>query len=64
MHSGLDGPEGNADSSRDLGQREVEVVVEDQDRALLDGEPPEGTLELVSVVDVQVLVGPVHGLDG
>ena len=63
MHAGLDGPEGDADASRDLGQREPEVVVEDQDGALLDGEPSEGTLELVSVVDSRVLVGPVHGLD-
>ena len=37
--------------------------MEDQHGALLDGQPPEGTLELVSVVDGRVLVGPVHGLD-
>jgi hypothetical protein len=64
VHSGLDGPDGNADSSRDLWQREAEVVVEDQDGPLLDGEPSKRALELVSVIDGLVLVGPVHGLDG
>ena len=38
--------------------------MEDQDGALLDGETPEGALELVAVVDGGVVVGPVHGLDG
>ena len=51
MHAGLDRPDGNADASRDLRQWEAEVVVEHQDRALLDGESSEGTLELVSIVD-------------
>ena len=63
MHAGLDRPDGNADASRDLRQWEAEVVVEDKDRALLDGEPPESTLELISVVDCLVFVGPVHRLD-
>ena len=63
MHAGLDGPDGNADLNRDLRQWEAEVVVEDKDRALLDGEPSEGTLELISVVDCLVLVGPVRRLD-
>jgi len=39
-------------------------VVEDQDGALLDGEPTKGALELVSMLNVQVLVRPVHRLDG
>ena len=64
VHAGLHGPEGNSDANRHLGQRKAEVVVVDQDGALLDGEPPEGTLELVSIVDSRVLVRPVHGLDG
>ena len=64
VHAGLHGPEGDTDANRHLGQRKPEVVVEDQDGALLDGEPPEGTLELVPVVDSRVLVRPVHGLDG
>ncbi len=63
VHAGLDRPDGNADSNRDLRQWEAEVVVEDEDRALLDGEPSEGTLELISVVDCLVLVGPVFRLD-
>jgi len=37
--------------------------VEYEDRSLLDGEPSEGSFELVAVVDGQVRVGPVHGLD-
>ena len=45
MHAGFDRPDGNTDASRDLRQWEAEVVVEDEDRALLDGEPSEGTLE-------------------
>ena len=64
MHAGLDGPEGNAESLGNLGQRKPEVVVEDQHGALFDGEPPEGAFELVAMFDGQVLVGPVHGLDG
>jgi hypothetical protein len=63
MHAGLDGPDGNAKANRHLGQAEPEVVVEDQDCALLDGEPPKGTLELVPMFNIQVLVRPVHGLD-
>jgi hypothetical protein len=51
------------DSNGDLRQGEAEVVVKDEDRALLDGEPSEGTLELVSIVDSHVIVGPVHRLD-
>ena len=39
-------------------------MVEDQDRALLDGEPSEGTLEQIAVVDCLVLVGPVRGSTG
>jgi hypothetical protein len=38
-------------------------VVEDEDGALLDCEPPKGVLELVAIIDVAVRVGPVHGLD-
>jgi hypothetical protein len=38
-------------------------VVEDQDGALLDGEPPEGPLEQVAVVHGQVVVGAVRPRD-
>ena len=64
MHSGLDRPERDAYANRHLGQGQPEVVVEDQDGALLDGEPPKGALELIPMFDIQVLVGPVHGLNG
>jgi len=64
MHAGLHGPDGDAKSNRHIGQWKPEVVVEDQDGALLDGEPPESTLELVPMLNELVVVGPVHGLDG
>ena len=38
--------------------------MEDEDGALLDGEPPEGPFEQVAVVHGQVLVGAVRGRDG
>jgi len=64
MHAGLDGPEGDTKANRHLRQSKPEVVVEDQHGALLDGQPPEGAVELVPMLNVQVLVRPVHGLDG
>ena len=64
MHAGLHGPERNTDAHRHLGQGKPEVVVEDQHGALLDGEPPEGAVELNSMFNGLVLVSPVHGLDG
>ena len=56
VQAGLRGPDGKSGSFRHLGDRESEVVVEDQDGALFDGEPPEGPLEQVAVVHGQVLV--------
>ena len=35
--------------------------MEDQDGALLDGEPPEGPFEQVAIVHGQVVVEAVHG---
>jgi hypothetical protein len=64
MHAGLHGPYGDAKPNRHVGQWKPEVVVEDQDGALLDGEAPEGALQLVSILDELVVVWPVHGLDG
>jgi hypothetical protein len=49
MHAGLDRPDGNAKASRHLWQPEPEVVVKHQHGALLDGEPPKRTLQLVSM---------------
>ena len=64
VQAGLRSPDGNSGSCRHLGDRKPEVVVEDQDGALLDGEPPEGALEQVAVVHGQVVVGAVRALDG
>ena len=38
-------PDGDAQPGRDVGQREVLEMVEDEDRALVDREPPEGVLD-------------------
>ena len=51
VEPGLRGPEWDAESIGHLGQRQPEVVMEDEDGALLEGQPPEGALELVAVVD-------------
>ena len=64
MKSGLRGPERDAESVRDLGQRQIEVVVEDEDRALLEGEPSKRPLELVTVVDRQGAAGVVRPIEG
>jgi hypothetical protein len=64
MHAGLHSPVGDTKANRHFGQPKPEVVVEDQDGALLDGETPKGALELVPVLNVQVLVRPAHGLGG
>jgi hypothetical protein len=53
MEPGLDGPDRDVEVHRDLGLRQAQVVVEDEDRSLLEGEPPEAPLELVAVVDGQ-----------
>src|SRR4029079_13397509 len=64
VHAGLDRANRDPDPDRDLGQRQFEVVVEDQYGTLFDGEPSERPFKLVSMFDIQVLIGPVHGLDG
>jgi hypothetical protein len=56
-------PDGKFDTYRHLGDGETEVVMEDQDGALLEGEPTEGPLEHVAVVDGQVVVGAVRPRD-
>ena len=57
VQSGLGRPERDAKAVGDLGQRQPEVVVEHEDGALLEGEPPEGAVELVAVVDGQEIAG-------
>ena len=55
--SGLRRPEGDAEVICDLGQRQPEGVVEDEDGALLRRKSPEAAVQLVAVVDRQELVG-------
>jgi hypothetical protein len=64
MEAGLCGPDGDSESFGHLRDGETEVVVENEDRALLDGEPSEGAFELVAMVHGQVLVGAGRWLDG
>ena len=51
MKSGSDRPDGDAERLGDLVERQVEVVVEDHHRAMVDGESPEAALELVAIDD-------------
>ena len=48
MESGLDGPDRDTECGRDLGQRQVEVEVQDDDEALILVEPPEPASDLVT----------------
>jgi hypothetical protein len=43
--------ERHADAFGDLGQRQAEVVMEDEDRSLLDRQPAEGAVQLVTDLD-------------
>ena len=65
MEAGLRRPARDAEAIRHLGQRQPDVVVEDEHGPLLEGQPPEGSLELVAIVDGQDLarlrVGPSTG---
>lgn len=62
MEPGLHGPERDTDAIRHLGQRKVEVVMEDEHGPVLEGEPLEGTLELVAVVDGVKTVGVAYAI--
>ena len=64
VQSGLRGPERDAETIRNLGQGQPEIVVEDEHGPLLERQPPEGSLELVAIVDGQDpggLAGPSTG---
>jgi len=63
VQSGLRGPDGDGKSIGHLDQREVEVVMEDENRPLLERESPEGALELVAVVDGQDSLGLDRSVD-
>ena len=51
MQSGAGCAGRDAEKLGDLHQRQPEIVVQDEDRALLDREPAEGPLQFVAVVD-------------
>ena len=51
VESGSDRPGGDAERLGDLVERHVEVVVQDHDGPMVDGEPAEAALELVAIDD-------------
>ena len=53
LQPGLCGPGGNVEDVGDIGQWQVEVEVEDHDRALIDGQPPELAAEPISLHHVR-----------
>lgn len=62
MKSGSNGPGGNAKRVGDLLEGHVQVVVEHDDRAMVDREPTESPLELIAIDDRSGAVG--HGAMG
>ena len=56
MQSRLGSPDRNSESIGNLGQRKTDVVVEHEHGPLLDREPPEGPIELITVVDRSYLI--------
>jgi hypothetical protein len=64
METGLGGPDRDTESFGHFGEWQPDVVVEDEHGALLEGEPPEGALEFVVVVDGHVLARLGRLLDG
>jgi len=63
VEAGLRGPAGDAYSIRDLGQGQPEVVVENEHGSLLERQPPEGSFELVAIVDGQDVVRLTRSVD-
>jgi hypothetical protein len=57
VEPGLGGPERDVEAVGHLGQGEPQVVVQDEDGALVGRKPPEAPLELVAIVDGQDVVG-------
>lgn len=53
VQAGFGRPERDAETIRDVGQRQPHVVVEYKDSALLERQPPEGPLQLVAIDDGQ-----------
>ena len=57
MVSGLGGPDRDPEGRRHVGQRHPEVVVQDDDRALLGSEAPERQVEQIAIGDERLHVG-------
>jgi hypothetical protein len=51
METGSDRPDGDAEGLGDLVERHVEIVVQDHNRSVFDGEASEPALELVAMDD-------------
>ena len=66
MQPGANSPDGDAEDVGDLIVRKVHVVLEDEDRTLLCGEPGEAPFKLIAVIDgnVRIPVRPIGPLDG
>ena len=63
MQSGLGGPEWHTERGRDLRERQVEVVVKDDDESLIGIEPAKATFERITLVGGGRLVadgGPIE----
>ncbi len=55
--SGSNGADGNAERLGDVDERKVKVVVQHDDCAVVDRQPPERTLQLVAVSDGRDVIG-------
>ena len=53
MQARLDGPDRDAQGRRDVGQRQPEVVVQDDDRAARLVEPPEDVVDELAIGDAR-----------
>ena len=51
VQSGLRSTDGDGETIGHFRERQADVVVEHENRALLDAQPPEGSIELVAVID-------------
>jgi hypothetical protein len=56
MESRLGGPEGNAERARRLGQRQADVIAQDEDGPMLGLKPGHGPIELVAKGEIRQLV--------
>ncbi len=64
VQAGLRSANGQSGSSRHVGDRHAQVVVEDEDVALSHREPAKGPLQKVAIIHRDIGVVDVHVLDG